>query len=197
MYKELALIKRIECMVWKLRHAGKSGTYRRCMKSARSLAARARPPASKWYYRTSWTRRVGQRWTISARRGRRIQVKTIGMCGDSDRSSGPNMFRVYGSGNNFRFGSGRYCSRRRNYRTRGRTSQYWLGCLKTRRYGRRYAFKYQNVNRVFRRSRPAYVRFDYHHDWDGQGCRARAMNGRYYRDRRSSIRYIVKYRYIQ
>jgi hypothetical protein len=195
-YRELHMVQKIECMIWKLnKHNGK---LNRCKKQ---LAHHARMVGktslvSKIFYTSHWTRRTGQRWTIPAKSGRRIQILKAGMCGDSDSGSGPNMFSVRG-GVNFDFGAGRKCGQRRNYTWRGRRNNYWLGCLKTPRRNGKYQVKYYSMKKTGGRSRSVSIRFRYHYDWDGMGCRTYdSVSKRKFRDPRSSIRYIIAYRYV-
>jgi hypothetical protein len=195
-YKELHMVQKIECMVWDLnKHAGKLRTCRRQLAHHKRMVNKT-ALVSKIYYKTNWTRRTGQTWRIPARSGRRIQILKAGMCGDSDHGSGPNMFTVSG-GVNFTFGAGRRCGVRRNYRWRGHSSNYWLGCLKTPRRGGRYQVKYYSMKKTGRRSRSVGIRFRYHYDWDGMGCNTYdSVSKRRYRDPRSSIRYVIAYRYV-
>jgi len=195
-YKELHMLKKIECMIWKLnKHHRALRACKRSLAHHRRMVSNS-APVSKIYYKSNWTRRTGQTWTIPARRGRRIQVLKAGMCGDSDHGSGPNMFSLSGAVN-FTFGAGRRCGTRRNYRYFSRRNNYWLGCLRTPRRGGRYQVKYYNMKQTGRTSRSVRIRFRYHYDWDGMGCRTYdSVSKMRFRDPRSSIRYIIAYRYV-
>jgi hypothetical protein len=118
--------------------------------------------------------------TIPAMAGKSIKIKKLGICGDSDVSSGPNQFKATGGGLNFTWETGQS-----NY-----GSTYDLPAQ-----GTYTLFTYQDVSHTALAGEPVTIEWTYHYDWDGKYCGSSDSEGNSYSDPASSVRAWVLYTY--
>ncbi len=123
--------------------------------------------------------------TIPGKAGKQIVIKKIGMCGDSDQSSGANRFFVNGSGVSFRFAAGQS--------NPGSVNQ-WLGYTPTISGSAR-GFVYKTVSYTANVGASLTIQWDYHSDWDGRYCQATDSEGNSYSDQASTVRAWILYEY--
>ncbi|MBM4397893.1 MAG: putative metal-binding motif-containing protein, partial [Deltaproteobacteria bacterium] len=123
--------------------------------------------------------------TIPALSGKRIRVTTLGICGDSDSSSGPNRFTAAGGGQTFSWAAGQsYVS-----------ATYTLAPTPVVSGSYRRGFSYLNVDHVTTAGAGMTVQWDYHYDWDSKYCSTQDVLGNSYSDPSSTVRAWVRYRY--
>ncbi|MBP48487.1 MAG: hypothetical protein CMH53_11165 [Myxococcales bacterium] len=117
--------------------------------------------------------------------GKKIVITQLGICGDSDQSSGANRFLVTGSGISFRFAAGQS--------NPGSVNQ-WLG-FTPNLGGQARGFTYKTVNYTANAGSDVTVQWDYHSDWDGLYCKTTDNQGNSYSDSSSSVRPWILYEY--
>jgi len=123
--------------------------------------------------------------TIPGKTGKKIVITKVGMCGDSDQSSGANRFYVSGGGIGFRFAAGQS--------NPGSVNQ-WLGFTPTISGSAR-GFVYKTVSYTASVGASVSVTWDYHSDWDGRYCDATDSEGNKYTDQTSTVRPWILYEY--
>lgn len=123
--------------------------------------------------------------TIPGKAGKKIKITKIGICGDSDQSSGANRFKVSGGGLNFSWYAGQ--------NNPGGTYQLAV-TPPTNGSGR--GFSYKTVSHVAQVGASLSVHWDYHYDWDGRYCDAQDSEGNVYKDAASTVRAWVLYDYV-
>jgi hypothetical protein len=129
--------------------------------------------------------------TIPGVAGRRIRISRVGICGDSDTTSGPNLFAASdGAGMSFSWWAGQSTpsSTGTTYALAACPSS-GTGSVSGR------GWSYQTVDHVGAVGASVTVRWDYHLDWDGRYCEAAAEDGTSYVDAASTVRALVKWRY--
>ena len=122
--------------------------------------------------------------TIPAVSGKRVRIKQIGICGDSDANSGSNRFAVSGGGFGFTFEAGQTSP----------SATYHLSPTPTISGSAR-GFSYKSVDLLGNVGQGATVTWDYHNDWDGRYCQATDVYGTSYSDPGSSVRPWIAYSY--
>ncbi len=123
--------------------------------------------------------------TIAGIPGKQIVIYKIGICGDSDQSSGPNVFRLAGGGLDFSWeASGQ-----------GNTgSTHAIGPTPQKNASR--GFVYKEVSYTANAGANLDIQWTYHADWDGHRCTDTDELGKAYDDpTASSVRAWVLYGY--
>ena len=122
--------------------------------------------------------------TIPGVAGKRIHIVKLGICGDSDVSSGPNVFTSNGAGLNFTWECGQS--------TRGSTH---ILAPTPNMGGSARGFSYADVNYLGNVDQAVTVTWTYHQDWDGRFCQATDTEGNPYTDGGATVRPWVLYEY--
>lgn len=120
--------------------------------------------------------------TIAGVPGKSIHVTRLGICGDSDESSGPNRFKLAPLGTTFAAGKS------------DPGSTFFLGATAPSTAGG-HGFVYTPVSLLAPAGVSVDIMFEYHNDWDGHYCVATDEFGNNYADGSSSVRAWVKYEY--
>jgi cysteine-rich repeat protein len=122
--------------------------------------------------------------SIPGKVGKKIVIQKVGMCGDSDATSGPNVFSVSGAGLSFTWAAGQS--------NPGPT--HWLNPVPVSGASR--GFSYADVNYAGQVGQGVTVSWDTHVDWDGLRCTGTDMMGNIYDDATaSSLRVWLLYGY--
>ncbi|MFH1438221.1 MAG: hypothetical protein ABIJ56_21110 [Pseudomonadota bacterium] len=122
--------------------------------------------------------------TIPAVAGRRVHIVKLGICGDSDATSGPNVFTAAGAGLSFTWECGQS--------TRGSTH---ILAPTPNLGGNARGFSYADVNYLGNIGEPVDVTWTYHADWDGNLCQTTDSEGNSYSDVAGTVRPWVLYEY--
>ncbi|MBK7395895.1 MAG: hypothetical protein IPJ34_06200 [Myxococcales bacterium] len=127
--------------------------------------------------------------TLKAYAGKRIRIVKVGICGDSDATSGPNRFvATDGAAMSFSWAAGQT-----TVAIPG-TTTYRLAPTPPASGSAR-GFSYQVVSHLGAVGQPMTVSWDFHADYDGLLCGALDEDGASYSDPASSVRVWLKYRY--
>lgn len=127
--------------------------------------------------------------TLKAYAGKRIRIVKVGICGDSDATSGPNRFvAADGAALSFSWAAGQTSVALPGTTTYRLTPTPVVA-------GTTRGFSYQVVSHLAGVGAAVTVSWDFHADYDGLSCGAADEDGTAFTDAASTVRAWVKYRY--